>query len=325
MKKNTTTTTTESTTTRKNTNKGKGEKTMNKKNTTPATAPEKNTIPAPESTTTDTTEKKGEKNMNTTTENKNTTTRKDKKNTTTERKDTLPGNIEQAEKTLAGDVKALEKLLNTATLPVKVKEKRVTVGKDATALNKLLSIEYYRKTPLFDIVKNGESVPAVVIDENESGGKITLSIKKTKVYPTLSGMKEAGVISDEVLTRVDVLRRFTAFVKSGNTATVFLTGDTENKKDCPTEKAVAMIEKIGTPSKNKARALLTQVFSDLTGEKYKKEVLPKLYEEFETYITRRSRKWSERNMVSKNTAGDMALEFAWMYFNGKTAFKYTGI
>lgn len=323
MKKNTTTT--ENTTTRKNTNKGKEEKNMNKKNATPTTAPEKNTTPAPESTTaptTENTERKEEKNMNTT-EKKNTTTRKDK-NTTTEKKNTLPGNIEQAEKTLAGDVRALEKLLNTATLPVKVKEKRVAVGKDATALNKLLAMEYYRKTPLFDIVKNGESVPAVVIDETESGGKITLSIKKTKVYPTLSGMKEAGVLADEVLTRVDVLRRFTAFVKSGNTATVFLTGDTENKKDCPTEKAVAMIEKLGTPSKNKARALLTQVFSDLTGEKYKKEVLPKLYEEFETYITRRSRKWSERNMVSKNTAGDMALEFAWMYFNGKTAFKYTG-
>ena len=323
MEKNTTTTT-ENTTTRKNTNKGKEEGTMNKKNTTPTTATEKNTTPAPESTT-ENTEKKGATNMNTTTEKKNTTPRKNKKNTATEKKNTLPENIEQAEKTLAGDVRALEKLLNTATLPVKVKEKRVTVGKDTTALNKLLSMEYYRRTPLFDIVKNGECVPAVVIDETENGGKITLSIKKTKVYPTLSGMKEAGVISDDVLTRVDVLRRFTAFVKSGNTATVFLTGDTENKKDCPTEKAVTMIEKLGTPSKNKARALLTQVFSDLTGEKYKKEVLPKLYEEFETYITRRSRKWSERNMVSKNTAGDMALEFAWMYFNGKTAFKYTGI
>ena len=291
---------------------------------------EKNTNTTTESTTTTntTTEKRGAKKMNTT-EKKNTTpkkgtTRKDKTPATTEKKNTLPENIEQAEKTLSGDVKALEKILNTATLPAKVKEKRTAVAKDAGVLNKLLATEYYRKTPLFDIVKNGESVPAVMIEESESNGKIALSIKKVKVYPTLSGMKDAGVMSEEVLNRGDVLRRVSAFVKSGNTARVFLAGDVENKKDCPNEKVSAMIESMGTPSKNKARALLTQVFADLTGEKYKKEVLPRLYEEFETYITRRSRKWSERNMVSKNTAGDMVLEFAWMYFNGKTAFKYTG-
>lgn len=295
-----------------------------KKNTTNNTT-EKNTTnntPAPD-TTNNTKEERKEKNMKTA--KKNTTP-------TTEKKNTLPENIEQAKKTLSGDLSTLEKLLNTpagagekfATLSARVNEKRGTVAKDLSALNHLLALQYYRKTPLFDIVRAGENVPAVVIDETEKAGKYTLKLKNTKVYPTLSGMKSAGVIDDEVLARVDTIRRVSAFVKSGNTARVYLTGDTENKKDCPSEKVSAMIESMGTPSKNKARALLTRVFSDLTGEKYKKEVFPKLYDEFETYITKRARKWSERNMVSKATACDMVMEFAWMYFNGMTAFKYTG-
>lgn len=296
--------------------------------TTTATEEKKNTTPA---TTTTTTTRKNERKDETMKKNekKNTTPRK---NTTPapEKKDTLPENIEQAKKTLAGDVATLEKLLNTpagagekyATITARVNEKRGAVGKDLSALNRLLSMQYYRKTPLFDIVRAGENVPAVVIDETEKGGKYTLKIKATKVYPTLPGMKSAGVLSEEVLTRVDTLRRVTAFVKSEKTARVYLTGDTENKKDCPTEKVSAMIESMGELSKNKARGLLTRVFSDLTGTAYKKEVLPRLYDEFETYITKRAHKWSERNMVGKATACDMVLEFAWMYFNGLTTFKY---
>ena len=286
---------------------------------------EQNTTTTTTTTTTPEQNKgKKDKNMN---NGKNTTPA-----TTTEKKTTLPENIAQAKKTLRGDLLALQNLLNTpagdgdkfATLTARVNEKRGTVGKDLSALNHLLALQYYRKTPLFDIIKNGDKVPARVIDEQVKGNKYTLTIKKATVYPTLSGMKSAGVIDDEVTARVDTLRRVTAYVKSGNTADVFLTGDKENKKDLPGEKVSDMIEKLGVPSKNKARGLLTRVFHDLTGESYKKEVLPRLYEEFEGYITKRSRKWGERNMVGKSTAGDMVLEFAWMYFNGKTEFKYNG-
>ena len=253
----------------------------------------------------------------------------EKKTTTPATANTLPANIEQAEKTLRGDLSALLTLLNTpavdgdkfASLSARVNEKRGTVAKDLSALNHLLALQYYKKTPLFDIIKNGDSVPARVIDEQVKGNKYTLTVKKVTVYPTLSGMKSAGVIDDDVVVRVDTLRRLSAFVKSGNTATVFLTGDKDN---LPGEKVSAMIESIGAPSKNKVRALMTRVFHDLTGEAYKKEVLPRLYEEFEGYITKRSRKWGERNMVGKSTACDMVLEFAWMYFNGKTEFKYNG-
>ena len=304
-----------------------------KKNTTTTTTEKKNTTPATENTTTETKKERNEKTMKTT-EKKNTTPRKNTtpatKKTPAPKKDTLPENIEQAKTTLSGDVATLEKLLNTpagagekfATITARVNEKRGAVAKDLSALNHLLAMQYYRKTPLFDIVKAGENVPAVVLDETEKGGKYTLKLKATKVYPTLPGMKSAGVLSEDVLTRVDVLRRVSAFVKSDKTARVYLTGDTENKKDCPTEKVSAMIESMGDLSKNKARGLLTRVFSDLTGTAYKKEVLPRLYDEFETYITKRSRKWSERNMVGKSTACDMVLEFAWMYFNGMTTFKY---
>lgn len=317
--------------TRKNEKNERNENTMKNENTT---------IPATETTpaTMNTTEKneRNEKTMNTT--KKNTTKKAPRKNTTTkkapapEKKSTLPENIEQAKKTAFGDMKALETLLNTPAengdrfgiLNARVNEKRATLHKDLRVLNDMVSAQYYRKTPLFDIVKAGENVPAYIVEEDEKGGKYTLKLKAVKVYPTLPGMKSAGVVSEEIVNRVDVVRRVSAFVKSGNTARVYLTGDAENKKDCPNEKVAKMIDDIGEPSKNKARAILTRVFKDLTGNEYKKEVFPKLYDEFESYITKRSRKWSERNMVGKATACDMVLEFAWMYFNGMTAFKYTG-
>lgn len=290
--------------------------------TTETTTPEQNTTTA---TTTDTEKKEGRNTMK---QNKKNTTPRNKKNPAPRKNsapvDTMPGNIEQALKTLSGDVSTLEKLLNTKTLAVKVKSARGTVSKDITAVNTLLAIQYYRNTPLFDIVKAGDMVPAVMVEESEKDGKYTLAVKNITVYPTMTGMKNAGVIDSAVLDRVDVLRRVSAFVKTGKVARVYLNGDTESKKDIPSETVSAMIENMGELSKNKARALMTVVFKDLTGNAYKKDIFPKLYEEFENYVIKRSRKWGERNMVSKATAHDMALEFAWMYFNGKTEFKYNG-
>lgn len=245
-------------------------------------------------------------------------------NTTPANTDTLTDNIKQSLVTLAGDVEKLEKLLNMDTRAVIVNAMKVTVGKDTRKVNDLLAYRYYINTPLFDIIKNGDKVPAAVIETTENNGVYKVTVKHTTVYPTLAGMKDAGVIDDDIFTRVDALRRVSAFVKSKNTATVFLTGDTANKKDCPTEKVKTLIDGMGDLSKNKARGLMTKVFRDLTGEAYKKEIFPRLYDEFEGYICKRSRKWGERNMVSKNTAGDMVLEFAWMYFTGKTEFKYNG-
>ena len=101
-----------------------------------------------------------------------------------------------------------------------------------------------------------------------------------------------------------------------------MTGNPEEKKDIPGKKVAEMLSAVGTPSKNKARGVMTRVFKDLTGDAYKQEVFPKLYNEFENYITKRGKAWGTRTVVGTATANDMALEFAWMYFNGKTEVKY---
>ena len=302
-----------------NTNEKEGRNTMN-------TNTEKNT--APETMNTEKNEKKEGKN---TMKNKNTRPAPKKNTAPADKKQvSLDDNIKQFRATLAGDVKNLARVLNEKTtgnysmIDTRVKSARETVRKDLSALNSALALKYYRSLPLFDIVKAGEKVPAVAVNETEKDGKYTVKTENILVKPTLSGMKSAGVIGEEEVARVDVLRRVVAFVKSGNTATEYLTGkvDGDEKKDVPGKNVADMISAIGTPSKNKARGLLARVFSDLTGGKYNKEVFPKLYEEFENYITRRGKVWGTRSIVGTATANDMALEFANMYFNGQTSFKY---
>ena len=240
----------------------------------------------------------------------------------------LDDNIKQFRATLAGDVKKLSALLNEnmtgkySMIETRIRSARETVRKDLSALNSALSTKYYRSLPLFDIVKAGEQVPAVSVTETEKDGKYFVKVENIKVKPALSGMKSAGVIGEEEVARVDVLRRVVAYVKSGNTASVYLTGNVEEKKDVPGKKVAEMIESIGIPSKNKARGIMARVFKDLTGGIYNKDVFPKLYEEFENYITRRGKAWGTRTIMGTATVNDMALEFAWMYFNGQTAVKY---
>lgn len=296
-----------------NTNKKEGRNTMN-------TNTEKNTAPA-------NTEKKEGKN---TMKNKNTRPAP-KKNTPApadKKQVSLDDNIKQFRATLSGDVKKLAGVLNESMtgkysmIETRIRSARETVRKDVLAVNGALAVKYYRSLSLFDIVKAGERVPAVAVVESEKDGKYTVKIENITVKPTLSGMKSAGVIGEEEVARVDVLRRVVAYVKSGNTATVYLTGNPDEKKDVPGKKVADMLSAVGTPSKNKARGIMTRVFKDLTGDAYKQEVFPKLYNEFENYITKRGKAWGTRSVVGTATANDMALEFAWMYFNGKTEVKY---
>ena len=308
------------TNTNTNTDKKEGRNTMN-------TNTEKNTAPETVNTNTEKTEKKeGKKNM----KNKSTRTAP-KKNTPApadKKQVSLDDNIKQFRATLSGDVKKLAGVLNESMtgkysmIETRIKSARETVRKDLLAVNGALSVKYYRSLSLFDIVKAGENVPAVAVVESEKDGKYTVKIENITVKPTLSGMKSAGVIGEEEVARVDVLRRVVAYVKSGNTATVYLTGNPDEKKDVPGKKVADMLSAVGTPSKNKARGIMTRVFKDLTGDAYKQEVFPKLYNEFENYITKRGKAWGTRSIVGTATANDMALEFAWMYFNGKTEVKY---
>ena len=311
--KNTTNTNTENTNTTNNTEKKEG-KNMNTEN--------KNTNTTPATTTENKNSKRKEgKKMNT-----NTT----EKHTNTTEKNTLPGNIKQAKDTLVGDMKALATLLNTpaekgdkiAMLNTRINAKRAVVNKDLSVLNRMKATEYYKKTPLFDIIKNADNVPGYVIEEQENDGKYTLKLVACTVYPTLSGMKSAGVITDDTMNRVDALRRVVAYIKSGKTAGEYLTGNTTEKKDVPTARTTEIIENMGDISMNKARSLMKVVLHDLTGGEFKKEVMPVLYKEFESYITKRGKKWNERVIVGKATANDMILEFANMFFTGKTTFKY---
>ena len=317
-KKNTTTATT-ATTTEKDERKDETMNTENKNNA-PATEKKENT------TNTNTEKKEGKKNM----KNKNTRPAP-KKNTPApadKKQVSLDDNIKQFRATLSGDVKKLAGVLNESMtgkysmIETRIKSARETVRKDVLAVNGALAVKYYRSLSLFDIVKAGEKVPAVAVVESEKDGKYTVKIENITVKPTLSGMKSAGVIGEEEVARVDVLRRVVAYVKSGNNATVYLTGNPDEKKDVPGKKVADMLSAVGTPSKNKARGIMTRVFKDLTGDAYKQEVFPKLYNEFENYITKRGKAWGTRSVVGTATANDMALEFAWMYFNGKTEVKY---
>lgn len=278
------------------------------------------------------------KNTATETVNNNTEKKEGKKNMKQNKKNTRPApvkkestldeNIKQFKVTLSGDVKKLAVILNESMtgkysmIETRIKSARETVRKDVLAVNGALAVKYYRSMSLFDIVKAGEKVPAVAVIETEKSGKYTVKIENITVKPTLSGMKSAGIIGDEEVARVDVLRRLVAYVKSGNTASEYLTGNPEEKKDIPGKKVAEMLSAVGTPSKNKARGVMTRVFKDLTGDAYKQEVFPKLYNEFENYITKRGKAWGTRTVVGTATANDMALEFAWMYFNGKTEVKY---
>lgn len=326
-KRNTNTNTNTNTDTEK-----EGRNTMN--NAEKNTAPETMNTPAPETVKNNTPAEKNEKKEGKKTMKNKNTRPAPKKNTPApadKKQVSLDDNIKQFRLTFSGDVKRLRVLLNESTtgnysmIETRIRSARETVRKDLSALNSALAVKYYRSMPLFDIVRAGEnSVPAVAVTETEKDGKYTVKTEDVKVKPTLSGMKSAGVIGEEEVNRVDLLRRMVAYVKSGCTAPEYLTGkiDGDEKKDVPNKKVAEMIAAVGTPSKNKARGIMTQVFRDLTGNAYKKEVFPKLYEEFEGYITRRGKEWGTRAIVGTATANDMALEFANMYFNNKTAMKY---
>lgn len=198
------------------------------------------------------------------------------------------------------------------------------VKKALALLNKALAREYYIETPLFDIIKNGKACPvrgySVTVDDS---GKYGIEISDSVEYPTVAGMHRAGILPDGIADRIDLLRREVAYIESGKTAKVFLTGDAENKRDIPSKKVAELIEKEGPVSVNKAKATLQNVLHTLTGGEYKKDVFTPLYKDFAHYIVKRGNEWTERNMVSKGTAGDMVLEYAYMYFNNLREVKYT--
>lgn len=199
------------------------------------------------------------------------------------------------------------------------------VRKAIGALNKSIARKYYLEHELFDIVKSGKSVPCKVFEvtEDDETGKYNVTLSDDVCYPTLSGLTSAGLLSDDLSDKVDLLRREVAYLKSGKKAKVYLTGDVENKKDVPSKAVAQLIEEVGEVSVNKAKSTMQVILRELTGGEYKKEVFTALYKDFAGYITKRGAEWTERNMVSKGVAGDMVLEYAYMYFNDLRDVKYT--
>ena len=239
--------------------------------------------------------------------------------------------INEQETKVNEKVDALEKLLNSKNTgnagkahdEVNVCESELK--KALSVLNKSIARKYYLSMPLFDIVKAGKACPAKVctIEQDEKTMKYTVTLSDDTVYPMLSGLNAAGMLPEGVADRVDLLRREVAYLKSEKKAKVYLTGDVENKKDIPSKTVADLIEKEGNISVNKAKSTMQVVLHELTGGEYKKEVFTALYKDFAGFITKRGAEWGERNMVSKAVAGDMVLEYAYMYFNNLREVKYT--
>ena len=200
------------------------------------------------------------------------------------------------------------------------------LSKAVSDLNKFLARKYYLSATLFDVVKAGKAVPckAFAVEESDTG-KYSVALSDDVCYPSLAGMKSAGVLPEGLTDKVDVLRREVAYLDSDKKARVYLMGDVENKKDVPSKAVAELIEKDGgtSVSVNKAKSTMQVVLHDLTGGEYKKEVFSALYKDFARFIVKRGAEWTERNMVSKGVAGDMVLEYAYMYFNNLREVKYT--
>ena len=199
------------------------------------------------------------------------------------------------------------------------------VNKALSVLNKSLARKYYLEHELFDIVKSGKAVQCKVcsVESDDETGKYSVTLSDDVCYPTLSGLNSAGLLPEGLSDKVDLLRREVAYLKSGKKAKVYLTGDVENKKDVPSKGVAKLIANEGEISVNKTKSTMQVVLHDLTGGEYKKEVFTALYKDFAGYITKRGAEWTERNMVSKGVAGDMVLEYAYMYFNDLRDVKYT--
>ena len=228
--------------------------------------------------------------------------------------------VSVAEKTLNG--KAKDVAVNVKT---SIDNALKDVAGAVNALNKSLAKKYYLSNPLFDIVKAGKAVPckAFEVVTDEENERVSVSVSDSVCYPTLSGLNGCKLLPEGLSDKVDLLRREVAYLESGKKGKVYLTGDVENKRDVPSKKVSELIAGEGDISVNKAKSTMQVVLHDLTGGEYKREVFTKLYKDFARYITKRGNEWTERNMVSKGVAGDMVLEYAYMYFNDLRDVKYT--
>lgn len=225
-------------------------------------------------------------------------------------------------------VKNLEAILNKAGEDVQGKAKVAVdkafgeAKKAVKAYNKGLAKQYYLAHDLMDIVKAGKAVPAVELKTEEEEGVFSVKLDKVSVYPTCGGLDDCKVLPENTVDKIDLLRREVAYLKAGKN-NIFLTGDVENKRDIPSAKVAEMIQAEGDISKNKVKVTLAIVLHEITGGEFKKAVFTNLFNDFCEYMTKRTGEWGERAMVSRSTACDLVLEYAYLYFNDMREVKWT--
>ena len=225
-------------------------------------------------------------------------------------------------------VKNLEAVLNKAGEDVQGKAKVAVdnafseAKKAVKAYNKGLAKQYYLAHDLMDIVKAGKAVPAVELKTEEEEGVFSVKLDKVSVYPTCGGLDDCKVLPENTVDKIDLLRREVAYLKAGKN-TLFLTGDVNEKKDVPSAKVAEMIQAEGDISKNKVKVTLAIVLHEITGGEFKKAVFTNLFNDFCEYMTKRTGEWGERAMVSRSTACDLVLEYAYLYFNDMREVKWT--
>lgn len=221
-----------------------------------------------------------------------------------------------------------EKVLNRSEKKIAMNVKNSTDEQFKKLKSAVKDVNYYQARMYYlsyshmDVITAGKAIPAIEVNAVQNdNGKYSLKIEYITVYPTMQGMKD--VLPDGIMDKIDVLRREIAYLESGNN--VFLTGDVENKKDVPSKDVADMLAGVIEKgiSKSAVKHTMADVLRILTGDAFKKDVFTALYNDFARYMMKRTGEWGVRGVVSKSTACDMVLEYAYMYFNNMREVKYT--
>lgn len=273
--------------------------------------------------------KKSTNTTNTTNNNTNTNENKGEKNMMNNVwKKSISENKEQAMENLKNSIRDAVNVMNHTA-----KEKRGIASRkvgDAIAhvktytndVNVFKAMEYYNAHTLTDIIKAGRAVPQIEVKVEENEGVFSVKTEEVEVYPTLTAMVKAGVIAQDVIDTVDVLRRMIAYVETGDA--LALTGDKENKKDLPNKNVASLINGIELEkiTATRARSVMRVALNELTDGKFDKDVFPKVYKDFASGMIKKGKEWGTRTMVGKSTANDYILEYMHMSLNGMTCFKF---
>lgn len=199
--------------------------------------------------------------------------------------------------------------------------KKKTVDTDLTKLNQALAAEYYQGEKALDVLRHGESVPAMAVEMDKETNAFV--IKSITVHPTLRGMKD--FLPADTIERVDALRRMAAFLgmEGMDNRTNALYGQKNEKGkmvNAPTEKTKEFIPQPKDITKTKVKDLMHRVLVDLSDGAIEPMVNSAMLADFTANVIKRGKEWGTRGMATQDHVGDVVLEYVWMLLNGKTKF-----